>query len=401
MGFIKNTEGSVLPAFAVLSIVIVGTAGVAIDYTSQTNSRSQLQEVVDAAVLAGANTLGDNDAKLNASQLYFAANLPQVIQYGSDVATSSFEFTNNGTIVGRANVNVPVFLSSLLFDSPLKASVIAEAGLSRPGGAPCIYILANVPDATSFNSGANISAPNCEINIHSERNPAATFNSNVNLDVNRVCVASANITNNADDSSNIQTQCEITPDPFVNRIPEPIVPIDCETEGTLEGANHIINPGKHCGTIFNDIPNITFAPGTHIITGTMIWNVGANVTAEGVTFYFPDTGSEIRPNGAHTIIATAPTSGVYKDILIFESTSNPLNNENKTEYIFNASTSETLEGLIYLPNRNVTLNGSTNVEANRINIVVNELIVNSGDFLIEPLELEDPPEAATNAYLIR
>jgi hypothetical protein len=68
---------------------------------------------------------------------------------------------------------------------------------------------------------------------------------------------------------------------------------------------------------------------------------------------------------------------------MLEKTSNAANNANRTQYIFNGSLGETLEGVIYLPNRNVTYNSTTNVTA-KITMVVNQVIMNSSNWLIEP-----------------
>ena len=44
---------------------------------------------------------------------------------------------------------------------------------------------------------------------------------------------------------------------------------------------------------------------------------------------------------------------------------------------------ETLEGVIYLPNRNVTYNSTTNV-SEKLSMVVNQMIVNSANWQVEP-----------------
>jgi len=46
---------------------------------------------------------------------------------------------------------------------------------------------------------------------------------------------------------------------------------------------------------------------------------------------------------------------------------------------------ETLGGIIYLPNRNVTYNSKTN-QTSHINMVVNTMIMNSSNWSIEPYE---------------
>jgi hypothetical protein len=68
---------------------------------------------------------------------------------------------------------------------------------------------------------------------------------------------------------------------------------------------------------------------------------------------------------------------------MFEKTSDPANNLYSQQYIFNGSLGETLEGIIYLPNRDVTYNSTTN-QVNRISMVVNSMIMNSANWQIEP-----------------
>jgi hypothetical protein len=84
-------------------------------------------------------------------------------------------------------------------------------------------------------------------------------------------------------------------------------------------------------------------------------------------------------------MATAPTSGTYKGILMFEKTSSASNNANPQQYIFNGSKGETLEGIIHLPNRDVIYNSTTN-QANKITMVVNSMIINSANWQLKPYD---------------
>jgi hypothetical protein len=151
----------------------------------------------------------------------------------------------------------------------------------------------------------------------------------------------------------------------------------------MDGQTITLQPGKHCGTTFNGSPTITFKPGLHIISGRMIINSGATVKAEGVTFYFPDVNSEIRANGGLSFTASAPTSGTYKGILMYEKTSDSSNNRYPQQYVFNGSKGEKLEGIIHLPNRDVTYNSTTN-QTSKVTLVVNSIIMNSSNWNIEP-----------------
>jgi hypothetical protein len=209
------------------------------------------------------------------------------------------------------------------------------------------------------------------------------MNAGVTMNVSTLCVKGTNYIRNGGTLSKLETGCAVPPDPYAGKITEPTVPAGCVTSGVYNPGTYTLNPGVHCAPTYNGSPTITFQPGLHIIKGRMIVNAGSTLIANGVTFYFPDTDSEIRANGALTMTAKAPTSGPYAGILMFEKTSNATNNANKRQYIFNGSNGEYLEGAIYLPNRDVTYNSTTNVAGNKTTIVVNTMIVNSANWKLE------------------
>jgi hypothetical protein len=246
---------------------------------------------------------------------------------------------------------------------------------------PCITVLASSGQDVLLNSGANWQSTKCRFEVHSTANPAFISNSGSTIDFAEFCVKGTSYIPNGGRISNLKTACAVHADPYAGTFTEPSVPGKCTTSGWYNSSTVTLEPGVHCGTGFNGSPTITFKPGLHIIKDRMIINSGATVIASGVTFYFPDTNSEIRANGALTMKASAPTSGTYKGILMFEKTSG--NNSSKVQYVFNSSVGENLEGIIYLPNRNVTYNSTSNVTA-KISMVVNQMIINSSNWTVEP-----------------
>ncbi|MFN3636752.1 MAG: pilus assembly protein, partial [Rhizobium rhizophilum] len=224
---------------------------------------------------------------------------------------------------------------------------------------PCITVLANAGQALLLNSGAQMDAPNCEIHVHSTKDPAFIMNAGVNLKIARLCVKGTKYIRNGGSVTKLETGCKVAADPYAGVIPEPAIPATCQTSGAKDGTAHTLNPGAHCWVNFNGSPTITFKPGLHIIRGAMNINSGSTVIAEGVTFYFPDRDSKIQGNGALTVKATAPTSGAWKGILMFEKTSGAGSNPSTSQFVFNGSKGEYLEGAIYLPFRDVTYNSTT------------------------------------------
>jgi Flp pilus assembly protein TadG len=377
---------------AALAPILLVSAGGALDVASAYNTRVDMQGQLDAAMLAAAQKSGTTAQEIEARNfLGLDANEDKINE------TVGFRLTANadGSLTGDYERQVDnKFLRIIgLSNFTLDVSTTVAASPATAGGNGCIYALGNRSQAVLINSGANVKSEKCEVHVHSTSNPAFIMNAGATIDTAKFCVKGTDFIRNGGTLTNLKAPCAAEADPFAGKLPEPPVPSTCTTSGTRDGQNITLQPGKHCGTTFNGSPTITFMPGLHIISGRMIINSGATVRAEGVTFYFPDVNSEIRANGGLTFTATAPTSGTYKDILMFEKTSDANNNRNTQQYIFNGSRGEILKGIIHLPNRDVTYNSTTN-QTNNITLVVNTIIMNSANWKIEPYSGAGP--AATS-----
>ena len=380
--FAISESGNFAAIFAIAAAALFTAAGVAVDYSNQHQHASRLQEIIDASVLAGASQAGDDDHKKQAAQDYFDAHIALGDTY-LQAARSEFSIVDGNTVAGTAEADVPLLISGYFIPGPLQAGVSAAAyfgSSADAGNKACIHVLGDNNQALLVNSGADVSAPNCEIHVHSVQNPAFIMNSGSSLNLKKLCVNGKQYIKNGGYISSLETGCNVESDPYAGTLTEPSVPSNCTTQGAYNPGSHSLDPGVHCWTTFNGQSQITFKPGLHIIKGTMIINDGSVINAQGVTFYFPDTGSEMRVNGGLTMNATAPSAGAYKGVLMFEKTSDAANNANKRQYIFNGSKGEHLEGLIYLPNRDVTYNSTTNVNASNTTLVVNTMIINSANW---------------------
>src|SRR5208283_588958 len=93
----------------------------------------------------------------------------------------------------------------------------------------------------------------------------------------------------------------------------------------------------------------------------------------GVTLYF--ASGSLQPNSGSTVKLTAPTSGSYPGMLIWESSSN------SSGMNMDAGSSSYLQGVIYLPDAQLTLNSSSGITVNSgaayTAIDVNSLMINS------------------------
>jgi hypothetical protein len=377
--FIADRCGNFAVYTAIMLLPISIVVAMSIEYASALNYRSNLQQLLDAAVLAGARE--DSD-QVGAAATFFEASLPIYVNSGEKPA-ATFNL-GTGVLNGAATGHMPHKIGAGFLGKSATIGVASQARFEKPvDSGPCVTVLANKGQALLVNSGADVAAPACEMHVHSQQDPAFIMNAGSTLNLKRLCVKGMKYIKNGGTISKLETGCAVAADPYFGTIPEPSVPATCTTSGARDGATHTLNPGVHCSVNFNGTPTITFKPGLHIIKGPMIINSGATVNAEGVTFYFPNTDSQIQANGGLTIKATAPTTGTHKGILMFEKVSDAANNANKRQLVFNGSKGEYLEGVIHLPNRDVTYNSTTNITGNKTTLVVHTLIINSANWKLE------------------
>jgi Flp pilus assembly protein TadG len=373
--FTNDKRGNFGIFFAIASVPMLAGAAVAIEYGNGSRVRSDLQQRLDAAVLAGARE--DSDQIKHAEHFFLASyENSAVVTDAAELAATMVRFElSDGELNGwatRTGESVSMFSIKAITEKQ-DIAVFSQAKFKTPGTrAACITVLSNTSQALLINSGANVAGTGCEIHVHSKQQPAMIMNAGATIDVAKTCVAGGNIIHNGGKLGGLEKNCPVPVDPYEGKIPEPVMP-SAFTQGAIKvGSNYTIKPGKHRGFNINETSTITFEPGLHIITETIILPPNARVMAEGVTFYFANVNAELRSNGSGlTFIASAPKSGEYKDILMFEKKGN-----NKGPFIFNGSVGEHLEGAIYLPNRNATYNSNTNIEANMVSMVFNTLIIN-------------------------
>ncbi|MCM2474910.1 pilus assembly protein [Rhizobium sp. CG5] len=366
---------------AILLPVLLTAAGGAVDMSRAFNEKAHLQMLIDAAVLAAAQET-DPQKQFEVAKQFVASAVPEDTEF-TDIL--GIDTQSDGSIKATfdGSIDTP-FLGLIGIDTyDITVTATAIGGEDEPVAAACLYVLGSKGQDVLINSGANVYSKDCSAQVHSTANPALIMNSGSKIELAKVCLKGTKYIKNGGTLSNLVTNCAAEADPYAGTLPEPSVPSQCTTSGWKDGQKISLKPGLHCETGFNGSPTITFEPGLHIIKGRMIINSNATVIAEGVTFYFPDVYSEIRINGGVKFTGTGPTSGTYKGILMFENTSDSSNAANKQQYIFNGSLGEVLEGIIHLPNRDVTYNSTTN-QISRISLVVNTMIMNSANWLIEP-----------------
>ena len=399
-----NQAGNFGIIIALLIPLLIVVAGGVVDIVHAMGQKVRFQDELDAAMLAAVHKSAADEQFATARS--YIGEIAESDLTEAEMAAEGMSLVviknSDGSLTGTLQMQHPTAFLSIIHMNAIPINVTSTA-IKDGGagvGAGCIYALGNKSQAVLINSGAKVDARQCEVHVHSTMNPAFIMNAGSTIDTAKFCVKGTNSIQNGGTLSHLQLGCNATPDPYAGKIAEPSVPSTCSTQGALSGTTFTLNPGVHCNTTFNGSPSVTFKPGLHIIKGRMILNSGSTVVANGVTFYYPDVNSEIRANGSLKFTASAPTTGPYAGVLMFEKTSDAANNANKQQYVFNGSLGEQLTGIIHLPNRDATYNSTTN-QVNKISLVVNSLIMNSANWKLTPYDGQGPAGVSGGPVSVR
>jgi hypothetical protein len=113
--------------------------------------------------------------------------------------------------------------------------------------------------------------------------------------------------------------------------------------------------------------NVTMNPGTYVFTGNLDMTGNGSLNGTGVTLYFAAPNGQLGGpgNGNTTLNLTAPTSGPYNGLLIYQDP----NDTNTAE--LNGTPISNFTGIVYMPNAELMLSGNTTMN------FVTDLIVGS------------------------
>lgn len=370
----RDNGGATAVIFALVLVALLGAAGLAVDVGRSVSMRSKMQGALDAAVLAGARA--DSNEQVAAATRMFNANFSDK---SAKNISLTFAPTGDGEFSGTLTAQIDTTLAGVLGIKQLNLKTVSKAAASG-GATVCVLVLdKTATPAFLVNSGAQVQAPDCELHVQSTGNPAAIFNAGSNISTQRTCIYSKDVIDNGGTHPNLELECITSNDPFAGKLTDPSSSSCTYSNLNYNGGNVTLNPGVYCGwTNFNSSPNVTFKPGVYVIKGGG-WNVnGGNWSGSGVTFYFADE-SKIQFNSGVAVNITAPTSGTYENLVMFEKSG-----LSRSQMAFDDSRNMNLEGIIYLPNRDVTFNHGSNLTTKKMTIVVNTLILNQTNWKLSP-----------------
>ncbi|WP_406857323.1 TadE/TadG family type IV pilus assembly protein [Alsobacter sp. KACC 23698] len=379
--FIGSDSGSFAVPFAVLTAPILFVSGLAIDYSQNVRVREAARNALDAAVLTGSAASNGPDA---ATAVYLAG---MGANAGTDDSVRFWTDSSTGVFWGKATVTSQTSLMKLAGATGSRIDLQAGAKAGGSSQPVCMLTVAPTGTALTLNSSATIDAPNCEIHVRSRDSAAVMLNSSAVVNAKRLCDSGGIVLNGSARRDSYKTGCSAMADPFAGKLPAPVAYAACSTTKVINSNTTIsLDPGLYCNLNVNSNVTLTFKPGFYVISGALNLGSNVNATAKGVIFYLKDSGSYIQLNSNAQLDMTPPSAGTYAGISMYEPALTTRSN-----IVLNANASQQVEGLFYLPSRNVTLNSQASISSHKMALVAYTLMVNSSAVI----SIDKPDEPTT------
>ena len=374
-------DGQVIVLVTMAILVLLGCVSLASDVGLLWHTRLEMQAAADAGALAGASALlgggggnVSNSAQAATSSNGFTsatgtANNANLVAVTVSNPPASGNYTGTS---GAAEVLIsqkqPTFFMSVLGTSSVQVS--ARAVATSGSDQNCLYTTATTGTSLLLNSGAKITSA-CGIVLNSSSNNALMTNSGSSLTASSIGMV-GNYTGRGSISPTPTTGVVPFSDPLSSLQPPSVG--NCQNPPNINGGQTVnLPPGYYCGLNINSNAKVDLSAGTYSFDGYVNVNSGATLSGSDATLYFK--AGTLQANSGSTITITAPTSGLFEGIAMFQDRSN------RSGLNLDSGSSSTLTGAIYVPSGSVTFNSGSYANIYSI-IVASSMIVSSGANLV-------------------
>lgn len=408
-GIVRDENGQALVLAAVCMTALMGAMALAVDVGYMHYKQSQLQTAADSAAIAAGLELGNcgNTVCSNMKTAAAQALVEDGITNATITPTSNCSVSNTSSMAMIINVSPcvlgsndpnkgnthmaevvlteaqPIFFGAMLGIPKMNIVARAEAGdsyiNSSNSGGNCVYT-----KSLTFNSSdGTFDLKNCSMydngNLQTDNGDsvtASTFLYYGTWSPNNCNGSCAWTLGSGETQPTHTTTAQIDP---LASLAAPTQPANSTTyTNTTPNSGATLQPGYYPNGInLNSNVSVTLAPGVYYMNGSINVDSGATLTGTGVTLYF--ASGSLQPNSGSAVQLSAPTTstnGGNANMVVWQSSSN------STGMDLDASSQSYYNGVIYLPDAQLTLNsGSGNTINNGSTATaldVQSLMVDSG-----------------------
>ncbi len=406
----RNESGQAAITMTLSLVMLMGVLGFVTDLGWAYYKQQSAQAAAEAASLAGAAYAAANGATCgvsgvnctttptNCSSVSGTSAFETACEYaaangftdGSGGAHVTLTAGGSGSPPGSNGITVNYWVSANVTQSLFQSfsavfgnkslgigSAVTAASLAGPSSGT-VYVLGSGPDTVTTNAGSGATvAAGSSIYVNSTSSSAVVLKGTDSVTCTgggQLHVCGGCQKNGATVSPAPDTGCANHADPYSSMTPPSYNWWSCDYPSSISysSGTHTLNPGHYCGNIsVTGSAKVTFSAGVYEMDGTLTVNTTTgNVTGTGTTFYLTSDG--YGGGGkcnmtAGTVNLTAPTSGTWQGIAIYQDRSN------SNSCTMTCGSTQKISGVVYVPSANVTHCGGAAGSAPNQTVVCNKI----------------------------
>lgn len=379
-------RGNALVVAATCMPLLIGAAALGVDTIYMTLSKRQLQRSADSGALAGAYALVQNKA--------VADSVTRDLQLNNSIALTGSPTVENAPTVGTNAGNgravrvaltatVPMAFWSVFSNKTATIQAEATAAIIFNGQFCMLSLEDGNTTGVTFSGSAAIDL-GCGVASNSKSANAITAGGSSTIKATPISAVGGvpSSTHYASPTTLLPYSPKQT-DPYA-ALPVPTVPSGCKPTtysvqpNSTATAPVAVSTGVYCYKSYDFKGTVTLPSGIYYVnSGDLGFGAQANVTCLQCTFILtsdtaatsPSSVASLTMNGGATLNLTAPKSGTYEGVLMYQDPRATLGNA----ITINGNTGSVLEGGFYFPRAYLTMVGTAGMVTRCIQLVARRL----------------------------
>ena len=373
---LRDARGGVLIIVALSVIPIMLILGLSIDTAMGINAQKKLQSAVTAAAMGGAASNSTQLSTISAqAQDVFTARTAGMSGVSTPIIT--YDSTAN-TVTVSATVTISnIFMKVGGINTSTYGATYTENNTSQSG----LYILApSLKGSLDISNSGILNVPSMTIKINSSDCEALNISGRGVLTATKV-----NIVGGYTNRGTITTTQGVVTVAIASQNPYSSLTAPsysaCNYTNFSSTATQTLSPGVYCnGLRARSGANLALNPGQYIIDGGSFEADGGKIIGNNVTIILTKklTGSyaklSLRDGKASKITLSAPTSGTFSGVALYQDSNAPTNTDNRL-----SDGLLSISGALVFPSTEIRISGGGAIKLSNSSFIVDSLTIsNSG-----------------------
>ncbi len=371
----RDRKGAVAMIIAMSTPIIVGGLGVSVDTIQWSLTKRQLQRQADSAAIAGAYGMAQGLSAVSVARNDLDRNALTAMTEAAvieNAPTAGPQAGNNRAVRVVVATLMDLPFTRIFIDDPVRIETEATASMVA-NGEFCALSLEN-QNAVGINMTGNTTVDlSCGMATNSVSATAVTAGGSSQVTATPIAaVGGLQPSTHYVGATELIPYSVPQPDPFIG-LPTPTGYSSSNNGNVNSNQTRTLNPGAYRGMTLQG--NVTLNPGVYIVdAGDFTVGSQARVTGNGVVIILtasnPNQIGQVKINGGAQLNMSAPTSGPYAGVLMYQDRRATLSNQTNK---INGNSASSFQGAFYFPGQEMEFSGTSGMNIDCIQMVARRM----------------------------